>query len=360
MWPYVEYLRAMRTLRIVAILLGLMLVAALLLRLSWGAPGRPPATVRDYYAQLEHSPTAHVVRKRLANGIARTIVDDPKQEVYAIIDRRGSSVVGFTFAHTREAAEDRLAHHRSRTTVEPNAITMDVTTTTTTEATTTTSRATATTAGRSAPWAFMAVHLDALLDMTVPMGLLVATLLAGPLSKENHGHLEVAWTKPVSRERYGSAAVLVDVLTLIAAQAATAIVLLVAASFWAFPDFGFTGGDTVPAALALAGPIAWYAWLTALSASLKRGPGIALGAGWVVAIVVPWIAAVTHDASTAVGRSVHALFDAISYLIPLSYVWGRVDMNDPARAAAIGLAALVALSAVCLALAFAQWRRLEA
>jgi hypothetical protein len=355
MWSYVEYLRATRALRIVAVLLGLMLVGALLIRLSWGVPSYSPPSARDYYAELEHSPTARVVHERLRNGNTRTIVDDPKREVYAIIDRQGSAVVDFTLAHTKEAAEDRRLHRASQNTAEMTVTTFD-TTTTARPARSNSSRP----GSRGVAWTWSPLELDTLFEMTLPLGLLVATLLAGPLSKENNGHLEVAWTKPVSREQYGFAVVLVDVLTLIVAQAVTALALVAAASFWGFPKLGFQTSETLTVVTALAGPIAWYAWLTALSASLKRGPGIALGIGWVVAIVVPWIAAGTHDASTPVGRSVHAIFDAASYLIPLSYIWGKVEVNDPARALAIGLAALVALSAVSFALAVAQWRRLEA
>jgi len=331
---YVEYLRAMRALRIVAILIGLILVAALVIRFSWGPP--KPATT-DYYSRLEHSKTAHVTRKRLPNGDTRTIVNDPRAEVYAIIDRHGSSVVAFTLAHTREAAEDQLARAAAVKSKDAAASTHQV----------------------RGP-AYETSEFDALFGMTLPMGLLVATLLGGPLSKENDGHLEVVWTKPVSRTRYGFTAMLVDLLTLAVAQAATALALIVALTFWGVPRFGLGPSAGLVIASTLVSPIAWYAFLTGLSASVKRGPGIVLGIGWVVAIIVPWIASSTSNASAPVGRSVHAIFDVVSDVIPFSYVWGRFDLTDSARTMTAGLTAMAALTVVYLALALVQWRRLEA
>jgi uncharacterized membrane protein len=332
--PYVEYLRVTRALRIVAILLGIMLVGAVVIRFSWTVPNQPDAAVRDYYAGLERSPSAHVVRKRLSNGGTRTIVEDPKREVYAIIDRRGSSVVDFTLAHTKERAEDarRQVHGRA----EP-----------------------ATSVTTHAMVAYYPFEVGSLFGNTIPMGLLVATLLGGPLSKENNGHLEVAWTKPVSRRRYALTAALVDVLGLVAAQIATALALLAASLLWGVPKLAFESHAPTAIAFAVVAPIAWYAFLTGLSASVKRGPGIVLGTGWVVAIVVPWIAVVTHDASTPVGRSVHAVFEGAGYLIPLSYVLGNAGPADNAGALSLGLAAMAELTVFYLTLALVQWRRLE-
>jgi hypothetical protein len=110
------------------------------------------------------------------------------------------------------------------------------------------------------------------------------------------------------------------------------------------------------------GPIAWYACLTAFSASLKRGPGAALGIGWVVAVACPAIAAMTHDASTPVGRSVYAVFNAVSYVDPIMFTWFRLSnvMLDPTRAIVMALVALTTLAILYLALAVVQWRRVEA
>lgn len=330
---YVEYLRVMRALRIVAILLGIMLVGAVIIRFSWAGPNQPTAAERDYYARLERSPSAHVVRKRLPNGNTRTIVDDRKRGVYAIIERHGSSVVDSTIAPTKEAAADERRQAGTRTVTAGTATTHELA-------------------------VYTAFEISGLLGMTIPMGLVVATLLGGPLSKENNGHLEVAWTKPVSRRRYALTSVLVDVLGLVAAQVATAIALLGASLLWGLPKLALDSDAPAAIAFAFVAPIAWYAFLTGLSASVKRGPGMVLGIGWVAAIVVPWIAAWTHDASTPVGRSVHAIFEGAGYFIPLSYVLGNAGAHD-AGVMMLGLAAMAELAVFYLALAVVQWRRLE-
>ena len=182
--------------------------------------------------------------------------------------------------------------------------------------------------------------IGTLFGMALPIGLFAATLLGGPLSKENNGHLELAWTKPVSRERYALAAMGVDLATVVIAQVATVLALLIAGAFWDPPKVSFDALAPRHIAFALLLPAAWYACLTAFSASLKRGPGAVLGIGWVVAVVCPTIATATLDTKTAVGRAVHAIFDTISYADPITYFWlttarssTRPQADDRARRA---------------------------
>ena len=337
MFSYVEYLRAVRALRIVAIVLGLVLVACVLARLSWGKR----ATNADTIAAIEHSRTAHITRTALPNGGTRTVIDDPKKGMYAVVERHGGEVTslqtgrrGFDTKVTGglESARTVRASPRPRN----EAVGMTV--------------------------AYTFFDLGTLFSFTVPIGLFAATLLAGPLAKENNGHLELAWTKPVSRERYAVAAVLVDVTAVAVAQLAAAATLLLAALLWEVPKLSFDSLAPLHVLYALVAPVAWYACLTAFSTSLKRGPGLVLGIGWVVAVVCPSIAATTQRTSTPVGRSLYAVFSTVSYVDPITYMWFRIDAfgTDPARATVIGLAALAALAAVYLGLAVLQWRRVEA
>ncbi|HEV2643521.1 MAG TPA: hypothetical protein VGT98_12475, partial [Candidatus Elarobacter sp.] len=184
---YVEYRRALRALRVVAIVLGLLLVAALLARLSWGKI----RTQDDFVASMERSRTAHVTRTALPDGRTRTVIDDRKRGIHAVVERRGGSITSLVMDEVPSARGG--AHNRERTRgvrASPQPLTE-------------------TTVGTSVTYAFFGI--GSLFSMTIPMGFFVATLLAGPLAKENNGHLELAWTKPVSRERYALSAVLVDV-----------------------------------------------------------------------------------------------------------------------------------------------------
>src|SRR5437660_1168309 len=82
---YVELLRGLRAMRIVGVVLVVAVVGALWLRVSFAFPAA--MSVDQMYGQMEQSPTAHVTRLRLPHGGTRTVVDDPKRQVYAVIDR---------------------------------------------------------------------------------------------------------------------------------------------------------------------------------------------------------------------------------------------------------------------------------
>jgi ABC-type transport system involved in multi-copper enzyme maturation permease subunit len=344
---YVEYLRGLRALRIVAILLGLMLVAALIARLSWGKP----VSQADYVNSLERSPTAHVKRTRLPQGRSRTVIDEPQQGIRTVVERdRGTITSVSTMAGS---GHDRAINREGvRTaTASPQPARDTVTTTTTTSQTMTTSGV------YYAPF-----DIGSLFAMAIPIGLFAGTLLGGPLSKENNGHLDLAWTKPVSRARYALSAMLVDLATIAVAEVVTVLALLLASLFWDAPKISFDALAPRYVAFALLVPAAWYACLTAFSASLKRGPGAVLGIGWVVAVVCPTVAATTHDTPTAVGRAVYAIFNTLSYADPITYLWFRNDWpsSDSGHTLTIGLLSLAALTVVYLALAVVQWRRVEA
>lgn len=335
MFYYVEFLRAARALRIVGIILGLMFIAGVIARVSIGGS----FVVDDVATALERSPTAHVTRTQLPNGDTHVVVDDPKKNVHAVIDHHGGSAT-VSVVEMRGAGA-RGPRHETVTRVFSSSDTSH-----------------ALRSGVSGVNFFW----EGLLWATIPLGLLVATLLAGPLAKENHGHLELAWTKPVSRERYALAAGAVDAGAIVLAQVAAVVMALLVAVMWGIPRIGFEPGGVVKIGIALVAPIAWYACLTALSASMKRGPGAVLGIGWVVAIVAPVIAGGTENASWAVARMIHVVSAALSYIDPLTYVWfqGADSVAALARAESKALVVLAAMAVVYLALAVVQWRRVEA
>jgi hypothetical protein len=332
---YVEYLRAVRALRVVAVVLGLLLVGALILRFSWH-----PWGPEDYVSSIEHSPTAHVTRTVLPNGVTRTVIDDPKRGGHTVVERRAGSITSVG-ATSSDSPPDRA---RNREGVRA--------------------------AGARPPTHRQVVNLSAvnsffgvgsLFSMTIPLGLLAATLLAGPLSKENNGHLELAWTKPVSRERYALSAVFVDVTAIALAQVATLVAIVLGALFWEVPRLSFESSAPAEIAFAVLVPMAWYACLTAFSASFKRGPGAVLGIGWVAAAVCPAIAAATQHSSTAVGHAVSMMFNAISWLDPVAYSWfGMTKAGADGGGWAIPMSALAELVIGYIGLALLQWRRVEA
>ncbi|HEX3463120.1 MAG TPA: hypothetical protein VHS78_03570 [Candidatus Elarobacter sp.] len=335
---FVEYLRATRALRIVAIILGVLLLLGLGLRLYFWKGTTPEAVV----SELEHSPTAHVTRTQLPGGGTRTVIDDPKLHRHAVVVTSGPSFT-LSLAEPRSSPERQTNGVIMGNRSETRAVRGD------TRYTELSYRP-----GTDMLW-------GALFLVTVPIGLLVATILAGPLAKENDGHLELAWTKPVSRDLYSLAAIAIDGAAIVAAQVLTLVVILAATVVWAIPAIVFEPEAPARIALALIGPFAWYACLTACSASLRRGPGAVIGVGWVVAIITPWVAEVTHAADPLI-RGLHALAAAVMYVDPIAYVWfAKSDVF--AKLAGFGpnaVGAVAALAVIYVALAVLQWRRVEA
>ncbi len=201
---------------------------------------------------------------------------------------------------------------------------------------------------------------------TMIIGLLVATILGGVLSKENDGHLELAWTKPFSRDVYALGAFGVDIATIVLSQIVTGAVGLLITLMFFVPAFSAGPNSLAMVAIALLGPIAWFAIITAASASIKRGPGLVMGLGWVAAIMIPAIAASLQGLASInpVAAAFHAIFKTLSYLDPITYFSFNIRGNQVATGTGLPLmtsvAALAALALGYLALSVVQWRRVEA
>lgn len=336
-YSYVEFARAKRALRIVAILLGLFLLAAIVVRISVHDTGAAEG-------RLINSPTAHVTRTQLPGGATRTVVDDPSRSIHAVILKHvdGSLDMDITEPKTDENQSNivmgsmtvnRTAHGNMEHTVVHYA--------------------------HGVP----AFPLGYCFLFTIPMGLIVASLLGGPLAKENDGHLELAWTKPVSRERYALGAIAVDAATIAVSQIFTLALALLATLMFLVPKFSFGDNMGWHILMSFAGPISWYALVTAASASLKRGPGVVIGLGWVAALLIPSIAQGLAQAASVnqIAAGFLVIFKALSYLDPIAYMTtgsgnGRSFLLPFPQTVWV----MCLLAAVYVALAVAQWRRVEA
>jgi hypothetical protein len=304
-------------------------------------------TTESWAYNIEHSPTAHIARTQLPDGSTRTVVDDPQQRTHAVILERGDLVRMDVTEPAHKAASSRDNVNFGSVSVREDVHAgVDRTT--------------------------IQYHrgldydLGLLFLASIPMGLIVGTILSDPLAKENDGHLELAWTKPVSRERFAMAAIGVDTLAIAISQLLCIGVVLIATLLFAVPRFSYgehVGWNIVVGLLA---PIAWYAMLTAASSSLKRGPGLVVGMGWLFGIIVPGIAGGLSGATgNAIAAGFYAIFRALSYLDPISYMTfanhnstigtGLLGLSMPATTAALAM-----LSIVYIALSVLQWRRVEA
>lgn len=343
MYYFVEYMRARAALRIALIILALLLLTGIILRIAVRGP-----TPFDVSATLQREPGARVSHTQLADGTVRTIVDNPERRTYAVIEQHGGSLrmditqpVGMSNASNIMSLGSMSIKEDVHKGIVHTAIVYR----------------------ESSPW-----DLGVLLLITIPMGLIIGTVLGGPLSKENDGHLELAWTKPVSRDRYALACVGVDAVTIFASQILMLATVLLASMLFGFPRLSVTGSVGLEILLAAFGPLAWYALLTAGSASVKRGPWRVIGIGWLIAIIVPALSGALRDAANynTVAAAFHAVFHALSFLDPISFMTFQVMHGDTTVLSAVGtnlstsVSIVIALSIVYITAAVLQWRRVEA
>lgn len=344
---FVEYQRALRTLRVIAIICGVLFLMAVIGRIAVHGHG-----AEGYMGNLESSPTAHVTHETLADGSRRTTVDDPEKKIHAVATIHGSDVHMEITQPSRSTARDSDDVHIgnvviNQTVDRKNGMEHVVINTTT----------------------HQNFPIGILFLTSIILGFIAASMVGGVLAKENDGHLELAWTKPVSRERYALGAFAVDVLTIVASQVLWVVTVLVCALLFFVPHVSFEPQAALRIALSLLGCIAWYAALTGWSASLKRGPGLVIGLGWLFGTIVPGLTQLVDHSTIPLLVVLHAVLLAITYLDPLAYIGlhstGGVQVSGtPVGALHLAMplacAALGALIVFYLAAAVAQWRRVEA
>ena len=345
---YVEYLRALRALRVVAILLGILLALVVVMRLWLAAvhADSPDAWV----AQMTQSSTAVVRAQRLPDGTVKTTIDDKAQRTHVDIYDRGyagkrlvitapSSELDVHFKHPLMMGSFHVVKS------DANGMTTVVMNTNGGE------------------------DIGGLFIDSLPLALIVATILGGALAKENDGHLEIAWTRPVSRAVYAVTAMSVDIAALAATEVLAVVVFVVAQALFQMPRYGITTQGFQALSVALLVPVAWYALVTVCSASLKRGLGAVIGLLWPGAILLPVFAAVRYgDSMTA--RTVSGLLHAIDTLNPLIYLPGMGPDGVTNGLSGLGLLGtssllgsilvLIALTTVYSAAAIVQWWGVEA
>lgn len=332
---YVEYARAKRAIVIALVLLGLFLLATIALRVS----------VRDghWESDIQHSPTAHVARTQLPDGSTRIIVDDSARRTHAVIVKRTDGSLDMDVLEPRTGSRHRgefiMGSSSINSSVEGDKLHTRI--------------------------HYLPQHpvydLGVLFLATIPMGLIIASMLGGALSKENDGHLELAWTKPISRESYALQSMAVDAAAIVTSQLLTIAVTLLATLMFFVPPFKYPPETGWAIVFALGAPLAWYALVTAASASLKRGPGIVIGLGWVAAILIPGLAGALEGAASvnAIAAWFYAIFHSLSYIDPISYL--TFHGHGPTFMSWQGSVGMFWLLIVAyVALAVVQWRRVEA
>jgi hypothetical protein len=333
---YIEWLRIRNCLRTVAIILAILVVLAVVLRVSF-ARYTSPAT---WVANMTNDPRSKVTHSVVAGGIKRTVIDNPADQTHVVIDDRGSagSHIIVTEPSSRSHEDSDFSHIGNMVSSHSSGgITTTVIDT-----------------HGSVPMIFYMAVADL-------VAVIVATILAAPFAREIDGHLEIALTRPCSRLRFALGAVGVDVVGILASSLLTIVALYLCQLLFETWRLDFTGENGLAIVMGVALPLAWYAMLCAATTWLNRSYGAVLGFAWPVTLLITGL---THvQPSNTVAVVVHDVAWGLSRLIPLSYVHlagtSGVD-NYAGLSFEWRLLAEILFFVVYGAIAIWQWQRVEA
>jgi hypothetical protein len=338
---YVEWLRVRNCLRMLAIVLGVLLVCGAIVRVYVGTQvGNDEAFVR----RVMKDP-ATKISYSVVNGMNRTTIVNPHDHVTITVDDRpdGGRSIRITEPRKRYGRSDNDNTVIGSVSINESENGPIHTT------------AINTNAPVPLPYYFAIAGL---------VGLIVATIFGSTLARENDGHLEIALLKPVSRLRYSLGVIGVDLVGIVAAQTMTVVALIIGQSMYEVPHFDVQGTSLLFLLIVLLHPFAWYAMLNAATASLKRGAGAIIGFSWPVTFLVVIL---THIplGDSVLGQTLHSIFWTVSRIFPVSYASvtfsGKdsvISGNPWAYTPQISMLAILAL--VYGVLTVVQWRRVEA
>lgn len=336
---YVEWLRIRNTLKMVAIVLGILVVLGIVLRVSVARYMSPDAWVQH----ITMSPGTKIGHTVLPDGTKRTIIDDSSEQTHVVIDDHG-----YAGKHIVVTEPSKRAH---KETVKVSIGSIQAFETRHGSVTTTVIDT-----NGAVPMLYYMLFADI-------VGLIVATILAAPLAREVDGHLEVALTKPCSRLRFAAGAIGVDCVGILAASVMTIIAFYICQLLFESARLDFSGVNSRAIAMGIAAPLAWYAMLIAATTWLRRAWIGVLVASAPVAIVISLLTLV-HPYNV-VATFVRDTAWVLSRFIPLTYVSFIIPQDNGTLAYAsndfgLRLGAQVIFFVVYGAIAIWQWQRVEA
>lgn len=188
-----------------------------------------------------------------------------------------------------------------------------------------------------------------------------ATTLATSLAHHVAGHLEIAWTKPVSRDRFIFEILLVDALAIAVAYVATLICMIATILVFSgkFPAV-FTPLGVARTGLELAFVFAFYMVIQAATSGQRRFAGMIAGVTWPVLLIV------MATPSMGMPAPITRFFQIINYINPIALLSVRTTGDTITNMvylqmwSAPAVFDACALIVVALAIALVRWRRIEA
>lgn len=189
------------------------------------------------------------------------------------------------------------------------------------------------------------------------VGAIVAAIFGLALSRENDGHLELAWTKPASRLRYALGAVAMDTAGAVAAAVMTLVtIVLVLAIYGEAGHIVIYPDSWIAAVFSIAFALSFYGIIVAVTASLR---GAAATGAFAVLFPVMFLLPVFSGIRGNVGTIVRAV-DTIN---PNAYFYnfaGGGNFTWFTQTAQLDILILLAILCVGVAASLLQWQRLEA
>lgn len=335
---YVEWLRVRNLLKCVAIILAILVVLAVVLRISVSRYLSPEAWVA-HYAMERGTTEKHVT---LPDGAKRLILDNPSKRTHIVLDDHG-------YAGRHIVITEPSGHSHGDDHVNVGSIQVVES-----------RRGSMTTTVIDTNGAVPVMYYMLMADI---VAVIVATILAAPFARETDGHLEVALTKPVPRARFAIGAIGADVAGILAASFITVVAFYICQLLFETARLDFSGINSRSIAMGVACPLAWYAMLCAATTWLNRSYGAVLGFAWPVVILIG-VLSIIHPANV-VALFIHDVARVLAYLIPFSYVsFASFDSHNTltyeganfARRLSIEILLFVVYSA----LAIWKWQRVEA
>lgn len=192
----------------------------------------------------------------------------------------------------------------------------------------------------------------------------VASVLGSSLATENCEHLEIAWTKPISRTAYAAGLFLIDLTCLGIIFVVTMAVAYSVASLYVGSPIHVTldaSNGWRFARLAMF-PVAWFALGQALTSGIKGAfAGAVVGLSWPAAELLSVLA------TRPFGSVWHSILSFVNLANPIGYFpFWEIDEKSSALREFFGYGlttdtlALAAIAILGVVIAMARWRRLEA
>ncbi|MBV9737869.1 MAG: hypothetical protein JO177_06830 [Candidatus Eremiobacteraeota bacterium] len=326
---YVEMLRAWRVMRIFLIILGILFVLAIVGRFS----GHGRMDVANQYVVPPNA--RHVVHSVAPDGSRMTSFDGSNGEHVVIrtdptSDVQSVAVTEPVSGKTRPA-EAKIANVSIKQSRHGHLMTTVL--------------------------RYHRIPLDYALGIAAIFVAIFSSILGLGLSQENDGHLELAWTKPTSRQGYAASLIGVDILAMVALLGITvALIVVILAMYGLAKLIVADAGTLLTLFFAFAYIVSFYALVMAITASLRRASAVALAILWPVVLILPSLTEVKW-------LNIGAIVRFIDTINPLAYFYSLSSSSShtllpPGIGYSIGAMAVVAVVGFIASLA--QWRRLEA